>query len=220
MYDKGLIKAFRGLKKGKNALRTAPEPYSGSDFLIVYDPKMVQNGLQWPPKATLSTLESCTRSLCMISALRGLKKGQKRTQNASRTIFRVRFLLFFRPKMAQNGPKLPQKATLSTLESCTGSLCMISALRGLKKGQNRGEISSKLAPKWSKFVPSKSSRWGSWRPGTLKGTTFSTISHRYIPIPSYLGQEIAWQELPRFRGASLILSVPQCAERDASDSLD
>ena len=63
---------------------------------------------------------------------------------------------------------------------------------------------------WPKFVPYKSSRRGSWRPGTLKGKTFSTFSHLYIPIRGDLGQKNFWQALPRFRGALLILSVPQC----------
>ena len=62
---------------------------------------------------------------------------------------------------------------------------------------------------WPKFVPYKSSRQGSWRPGTLKGTTFSTFSHMYIPIRRDLGQKKIWQALPRFRGALLTLSVPQ-----------
>ena len=106
---------------------------------------MAQNGPQWPPKATLSTLGSCTGSLCMIKAFRGLKKGQKSTQNGSRTIFRVQFFLLYRPKMAQNGPQWPPKATLGTLQLYTGSLHRIWGHWDLFWVQNRGEISSKMA---------------------------------------------------------------------------
>ena len=38
----------------------------------------------------------------------------------------------------------------------------------------------------------------------------------YIPIRRDLGQKKIWQALPRFRGALLILSVPQCVGDNVS----
>ena len=40
----------------------------------------------------------------------------------------------------------------------------------------------------------------------------------YIPIRRDLGQKKIWQALPRFRGALLILSVPQCITELQSDA--
>ena len=167
--------------------------------VLIFPLVLAKKGPQWPPKGNPHNLESYYGSLNRIWLA-----SERWHQNS---IIRIMMLSFF-------------DRLWPSWEFPMCNLDMWGVFSGVKLNskpllfyglwQINASIKLILWMKiWPKFVPYKSSRRGSWRPGTLKGKTFSTFSHMYIPIRRDLGQKKFWQALPRFRGALLILSVPQ-----------